>query len=60
LEEKILFFSRLTNKEERLGANVQHMQNKRQGAVIYLLACLSYIDLTMGSLADQHRRLQNS
>jgi hypothetical protein len=36
------------------------MQKKRQGAVIYLLACLSYIDLTMGSLADQHRRLQNS
>jgi len=41
-------------------ANVQHTQTQRQGTVIYLLACLSYIVLAMGSLAIQHRRLRNS
>ena len=41
-------------------ANVQHTQTQRQGTVIYLLACLSYIVLAMGSLAFQHRRLRNS
>ena len=40
-------------------ANVQHSQAQRQRTVIYLLACLSYILLAMGSLAVQHRRLRN-
>lgn len=37
-------------------ANMQHAQNQRQRSVIYLLACLSYILLAMGSLAFQQRR----
>jgi hypothetical protein len=41
-------------------ANVQHSQGQRQRTVIYLLACLSYILLAMGSLAVQHRRLRNA
>jgi hypothetical protein len=41
-------------------ANVQHSQAQRQRTVIYLLACLSYILLAMGSLAVQHRRLRNA
>ncbi len=37
-------------------ANTQHAQTQRQRTVIYLLACLSYILLAMGSLAFQQRR----
>jgi hypothetical protein len=37
-------------------ANMQHAQTQRQRTVIYLLACLSYILLAMGSLAFQQRR----
>jgi hypothetical protein len=36
-------------------ANMQHAQTERQRTVIYLLACLSYILLAMGSLAFQQR-----
>ena len=41
-------------------ANMQHAKTQRQGTVIYLLACLSYILLAMGSLFFQHRRLRNA
>jgi hypothetical protein len=41
-------------------ANMQHTQTERQRTVIYLLACLSYILLAMGSLALHHRRLRKS
>ena len=41
-------------------ANVQHAQTERQRTVIYLLACLSYIVLAMGSLAFQQRRTRIS
>jgi uncharacterized membrane protein YidH (DUF202 family) len=37
-------------------ANTQHAQTQRQRTIIYLLACLSYILLAMGSLAFQQRR----
>ena len=37
-------------------ANTQHAQTQRQRTVIYLLACLSYILLAMGSLAFHQRR----
>ena len=37
-------------------ANVQQAQTERQRTVIYLLACLSYILLAMGSLLVQQRR----
>jgi hypothetical protein len=37
-------------------ANMQHAQTERQRTVIYLLACLSYIVLAMGSLVFQQRR----
>jgi len=41
-------------------ANMQHAQTQRQETVIYLLACLSYILLAMGSLFFQHRRLRKA
>jgi len=41
-------------------ANMQHAQTQRQGTVIYLLACLSYIVLAMGSLFFQHRSLRKA
>jgi len=37
-------------------ANVQHDQTERQRTVVYLLACLSYIMLAMGSLWVQQRQ----
>jgi len=43
-------------RSELDNANVQHAQTQRQRTVIYLLACLSYILLAMGSLAFQQRR----
>ena len=41
-------------------ANMQHAKTQRQETVIYLLACLSYILLAMGSLFFQHRRLRKA
>ena len=41
-------------------ANMQHAQTQRQETVIYLLACLSYILLAMGSLFFQHRRMRKA
>ena len=43
-------------RSELDNANMQHAQTQRQRTVIYLLACLSYILLAMGSLAFQQRR----
>ena len=37
-------------------ANVQHAQAQRQRTVMYLLACLSYIVLAIGSLLVHQRR----
>ena len=39
-------------------ANVQHAQTERQRTVMYLLACLSYIMLAIGSLWVQQRKLR--
>ncbi len=39
-------------------ANVQHAQTERQRTVMYLLACLSYIMLAIGSLWVQQRQLR--
>ncbi len=39
-------------------ANVQHAQTERQRTVIYLLACLSYIVMAIGSLLVQQRRFR--
>ena len=41
-------------------ANMQHAQTQRQRTVIYLLACLSYILLAMGSLLVQQRHLKKA
>lgn len=41
-------------------ANIQHAQTQRQRTVIYLLACLSYILLAMGSLFVQQRQLKTA